>query len=225
MVPTQRTLLLPPQFLGSVAYYALINAFPAAVVDTSMRFDKRCKETHRCLVADTHGLKKLTVPIEKPLSLTAASWADIRISQHGAWWHVIWETLKSAYGRTPFFEFYADDFEPFFTRRMAGRGLCELNRELDALLRLRLGIATQVLYGAPVPTGEVVDCRRLRSFDTLVAEKPYYQVRALTQGFQPGLSAVDLLFNLGPEAALHLDALALDIKIRRPEVVGPTHDM
>ena len=41
------TILLPPQMLGSVDYYAAIAAFENVVVDTSMRFDKRFKSTHR----------------------------------------------------------------------------------------------------------------------------------------------------------------------------------
>lgn len=34
--------------------------------------------------------------------------------------------------------------------------------------------------------------------------KPYYQVHNLRQGFQPNMSALDLLFNEGPEGVLHL---------------------
>ena len=39
---------------------------------------------------------------------------DIRISDHGNWRHLHWQALVSAYGETPFFEYYADDIRPFF---------------------------------------------------------------------------------------------------------------
>ena len=34
--------------------------------------------------------------------------------------------------------------------------------------------------------------------------KPYCQVRGKRQGFIPGMSVLDLIFNLGPEAPLYL---------------------
>jgi hypothetical protein len=42
---------------------------------------------------------------------------DIRISDHGNWRHLHWQALVSAYGETPFFEYYADDIRPFFEER------------------------------------------------------------------------------------------------------------
>ncbi|MCM1348878.1 MAG: WbqC family protein [Firmicutes bacterium] len=191
-------LVLPSQFLGSVGYYALMHTFPRVAIDVDAPFDKRCKEVHRCTIADTHGTKQLTIPICKPVSMTAARWSDIVISDHGAWWHVHWETLKSAYGRTPFFEFYADDFAPFFSSSMAGRKLTDYNAALDRLLRRLLLIDTAVDF----------DVRHGLRIEPQVDLTPYYQVRSLTQGFIPGLSAIDLLFNLGPEAALYLDKLS-----------------
>lgn len=43
----------------------------------------------------------------------------------------------------------------------------------------------------------------------MVRDVPYYQVRALRHGFIPGLSAVDMLFNMGPESALILPRMVL----------------
>ncbi|MDE6430391.1 MAG: WbqC family protein, partial [Duncaniella sp.] len=36
----------------------------------------------------------------------------------------------------------------------------------------------------------------------------YWQIREDKLGFIPGLSVLDLIFNLGPEAVLYLDRLA-----------------
>ena len=195
-------IILAPRYLGSVEYFAAIAASRRAVIDTSLSFDKRRKETHRCEIADTHGPVRLTVPIEKPVSMTAARWSDIVISAHDAWWHRHWVTLQSAYGRTPFFEFYADDFAPLFTAAAAGRQLTQWIEDLDRLLLKYLQIDTEVTYGAP---GEFTgtDCRR-KSLPE-IRPVPYYQVRESKFGFLSGMSAVDLLFNMGPEAALVLD--------------------
>lgn len=203
-----RILLLAPAYLGSVARYALMAAFDKVVVDGTMRYDKRAKETHRCKITDTHGPRQLTVPIEKPVSLTGAKWDDITVSAHGGWWHVHWETLRSAYGRTPYFEYYADDFMPLFTSASAGMKLVEFDEKLDTIVRRLLLMDSDVTYGVASDNREYVfDCRRGLPSD--MPELPaYWQVRGDSHGFEAGMSVVDLLFNLGPEAALYLDAAA-----------------
>ncbi|MBP5714514.1 MAG: WbqC family protein [Prevotella sp.] len=42
---------------------------------------------------------------------------DIRISDHGNWRHLHWNALQSAYGESPFFDYYQDDIRPFFEKR------------------------------------------------------------------------------------------------------------
>ena len=42
---------------------------------------------------------------------------DIRISDHGNWRHLHWNALETAYRNSPFFEYYADDFLPFYTQK------------------------------------------------------------------------------------------------------------
>lgn len=194
-------LLLPPRFMGSVAYYSHIMHAPSVVIDSHTRFDKRQKATHRTAIADANGVINITVPIEKNEMRGHTTWADILISGHGGWWKVALTALKSAYGRTPFFEYYLDDFEPFFTSEWVGRSVSDYDEQLDRLLRRLLQIPTPVGY-ARQPDEEYV---RLLSPDTRPEPfEPYYQVRSHRQGFIPNLSVVDLLFNLGPEAPLML---------------------
>lgn len=46
--------------------------------------------------------------------------------------------------------------------------------------------------------------KKLELVDPLFNPKPYYQVFDRKFGFQPNLSILDLLFNMGPEAILYL---------------------
>lgn len=200
-----KSIILPPQFLGSVDYYAAMMASDNIVIDSSMRFNKRFKSTHRTIIADANGTNTITVPIVKPLNMTSARWGDVMVSDHNQWWNEAFNALQSAYGRTPFFEFYADDFLPFFSQKVAGTSLMDYDLGLDALLRKLLFIEASVEYEIPEEDGGFADYRTLPIDFTRTVE--YYQVRAQRHGFIPGLSIVDLLFNLGPEAALVLKSM------------------
>lgn len=194
----ERRIVLPPAYFGTIGRYAAIAAAGVAAVDTSVRFNKRAKEVHRCIIADVRGPVQLTVPIVKPQSSRTARWADIDISDHGGWWHIHRTTLESAYGRTPFFEFYADRFAPFFRECPQGR-LTDFTGALEAVVLDILGLPPMATESDTsfTPVEACPPCAPL----------PYWQVRGVSLGFIPGLSILDLVFNLGPEAPLYLLAL------------------
>ena len=125
-----------PRYFGSVEYWARRAA--GMPVATDALFDKRRKEIHRYDIADVNGPLTLTLPIVKPHGIPRATWRDVRVSDHGQWWHVHRVSLESAYGRTPFFEFYIDRFLPFMSRETADRfpSVIDLNEAIDKELSL-----------------------------------------------------------------------------------------
>lgn len=200
---TATALRLPPRFLASVDYYRLAARYRHVSVDTGLRFDKRDKQVHRAVIADTHGMLRLTVPVAKPATQSSAAtlWSDIRVSTHGAWWAPMWDSIASAYGRTPFFEFYADRFEPFFAARTPEE--CETITDLDMSLHRLICSILDIDAGDHPLSGDlpVIDCTR-QGLPAMPPVRPYYQVRAAKLGFIPSLSVIDMIFNLGPESAL-----------------------
>lgn len=206
------TLALPPAYYGSVGRYALIWGAGDARTAWDTLFDKRQKSAHRCVIADKQGTATLTASIAKPHGITRATWADVSLSDHGAWWRVHRSTLETAYGRTPFFEFYIDRLAPFLTDGVTDRypTLRALDDAIDATIRAILGLAPPPTVAAseaaalPVP----VPAPALAAAENAAAAIPYWQVRAHTLGHIAGLSVLDLIFNLGPEAPLWLDSVA-----------------
>lgn len=208
----EATVLLPPQYFGPVAYYARMAAYGKAVIDDTLHYDKRFKSAHRCAIAFTDGPVNLTVPVAKPHGIDHASWLHTAVSTHGHWWTLQRPALETAYGRTPFFEYYIDRFTPLFDEAWIATcpPVTELCARADAIVRSLLGLTTEVTHHtdtvadvAAALAGPVVDLRR--ADPAAMAEvPPYWQVRGDTLGFMPGLSILDLLFNLGPEAPLHL---------------------
>jgi len=167
-------------------------------------YDRYRKQTYRnrCLIAAANGVQALTIPVVKPEP--GLLMKDVRISSHGDWKHQHWNALASAYMNSPFFMYYQDDFRRIFDKEH--EFLIDFNTELTETILDLTGIKTTLTktdrYEKEVPN----DLRHL--IDTSVQESPvteeYYQVFAQKNGFTPGLSIVDLLFNMGPESILVL---------------------
>ena len=200
--------LLTSTYFGPVQWYQKLNQSDCCLIE---RHDHFVKQTYRnrCVIATTSGLQALTVPIER-YEGAHCEMRDIRISDHGSWRHLHWNALQSAYGESPFFEFYADDLIPFFERRW--ELLFDFNtaitRKMCELLDVHPQIAFTEVYASAEEEG-VTDFR-----DVIRPKHPlpddgfrprrYYQVYEQKHGFQPNLSILDLLFNEGPEAVLYL---------------------
>lgn len=189
---------LPLRYYGNVGYYAEMAAYGRTMLGGEGLFDKRHKSVHRCVIADARGPLQLTVPVAKPHGVERARWSDVALSSHGAWWNVHRVSLESAYGRTPFFEFYIDRFMPFLTAGVTDRfaTVKDLDVAIDAVIREILLIETDVCADGMCGGAAIeAECREL---------EPYYQVRGVRQGFVRNVSVLDLIFNVGPEAPLYL---------------------
>lgn len=207
-----RAVILPPQFCGSVAYYAAMACYGKVIVHAGMRYDKRFKSTHRCVIADTRGALSLTVPIKKPCTRDCVpTWANVEVSDHDQWWQPMAESLESAYGRTPYFEFYAERLLPLM-RYEPSLSVGRIDQELDQAIRRILALESEVEYVSDAALdpaemarsmGAEYDDLRRASF-AAAHSVPYYQVRDLKLGFVPNLSILDLVFNMGPESQVIL---------------------
>ena len=91
------------------------------------------------MIATANGLQALTVPVERTADgqrpdeqgqVPKCLMKDVRISNHGNWRHIHWNALMSAYGESPFFEYYADDIRPFFEKEWTF--LYDFNAEICA---------------------------------------------------------------------------------------------
>ena len=108
--------LLSSTYFGPIQWYQKLHRYDECVVE---RYDSFFKQTYRnrCVIAATQGRQILTVPTERTTGPSALM-KDIRISDHGNWRHLHWNALCSAYGESPFFDYYQDDIRPFFREAM-----------------------------------------------------------------------------------------------------------
>lgn len=200
-----KSAVFAPQYFGTVGYYALSSAYGHVYVDEGMKADKRFKSAHRCRIVDTRDEIMLTMPVSHPHGHHL--WTDTAVSTHGNWWNNHLTALESAYGRTPFFEFYIDRFASVFDGRKYETdsvSVAETDRLCDKIIRSILGTDNDVTYSGCVPeTNE--DFKS--TIDGHTTDIPYYQIRADRLGFRAGLSILDLIFNMGPESPLVLSKM------------------
>ncbi len=196
--------LLPSAYLAPVSYYGQMVRHDETLIEVCDHYAKQtCR--NRCVILAANGPQTLSVPVVKPATPKAFV-RDIRISDHGNWRHLHWTALQSAYMNSPFFEFYADFFAPFYERTWPF--LADFNEDLRRLvcrlLDIEPAVALTTCYEAhPSDTDDLRSALLTRQPSTL-PQRPYGQVFSQRLGFHPDLSIVDLLFNMGPESMLYL---------------------
>lgn len=205
------TVYLSSAYLAPVSYYTKLLAFDNTVIE---QHDNYLKQTYRnrCTIAGGNGEIALTIPTVKPQGGKAAM-KDIRISDHGNWRHLHWNAIASAYNSSPFFEYYEDDFRPFYEKRY--EFLHDFNEQLRQTVCSLIDIEPKLSYTDEYKMEFAANEHDFREAihpkkefaiaDPTFKVTPYYQVFTTRHGFQPNLSIIDLLFNMGPESLLVLD--------------------
>jgi hypothetical protein len=122
---------LSTAYLAPIPYYVHLARADEIRLEIYETYPKQTLR-NRCLIATANGPQALTVPIEKPSHPNSPT-RDIRISDHGNWRHAHWQALVSAYRMTPFFDYYADDFRPFYAERRHDY-LLDYNEALRAMI-------------------------------------------------------------------------------------------
>lgn len=208
-----KTAILSSAYFAPVQWYQKLNRYENIVIEQHDNFIKQTYR-NRCVIATTQGLQALTIPVERPSDarLDKTQLKDICISDHGNWRHLHWKALLSAYGESPFFEYYADDIHPFYEKKY--KFLLDFNMEINEKMMELLDIEKSSLslsneYSSYEGDSDTVDFREVirpkhPGEDKEWQPKKYYQVYQQKFGFQPNLSILDLLFNEGNEAVCYL---------------------
>lgn len=203
------SILLSTAYLPPVQWFAKLLNGGACLIEQWESYQKQTYR-NRCLIDSPDGVLSLSLPVEKPADGSRLV-RELRISDHGNWRHRHWQAIVSSYDRSPFFEFYQDDFRPFFETRY--EFLLDFNEALVAkcceLIDIEPQLARTTHYEQPEGTSssdfrDLISPKQPPGTDPTFRPIPYYQVFASRHGFLPNLSIIDLLFNMGPESLIVL---------------------
>jgi hypothetical protein len=211
------------------AFFAELLRADGLVIEAQEHYRKQTYR-NRCLIRTAQGVQPLTVPVVDGNRSEKVKTADIEIDYRQNWIHRHSRTLQTAYGNSPYFEYYADYLHDIYVQKP--KLLFDLNLQFLRLLlrcfRLSLPLEFTTEYhahypsvspfkqpflaaGSPSDTAVLSDQRDwLTPKAAATGPKPdspaaLTRVRPYPQvfgpGFEPGLSVLDLLFSQGPAAS------------------------
>jgi hypothetical protein len=199
--------ILSTAYLAPIQYYSKLLKYDEAIIEIYENYPKQTYR-NRCCIYGANGLLDLSIPVKKIDTKTKTK--DIKIDYVTNWQKLHWKSIESAYRSSPYFEYYADEFLPFFTTKTDF--LIDYNLALQNLITIIIGIEVRIKKTDNYIVNNelaVADYRELinpkKKFIDLDFKQPEYtQVFSTRFSFIPNLSIIDLLFNVGPDSLTYL---------------------
>ena len=191
-----------PAYLPNIHYMAWVVSHKEIALVTHNPYQKQTFR-NRTEIYSANGKLKLTIPIVHNKIKKGQIDETVAIHYENGWQKDHWKSLESAYRSSPFFEFYEDDFYPFY------------HQKFDKLMDFNIEMLKKVLLLIDAEVKLLPNEKIANEFHDLIIAKhevkkekpPYHQVFQSKYGFINNLSILDLLFNLGPQSLEYLEQI------------------
>lgn len=201
-------------YLPPVEFFIRLTTSTGILVEACENFQKQTFR-NRCSILGANNILTLTVPVKKKNGKIPIREVEVDDSQ--SWEKIHWRGISSAYGKAPFFEFFADYFSVILFKKH--KFLFDLNMEfLLGCLKL-LGLSKEIRLTEtfiPVTTMAETGINDMRNVidpwkkSRKVSDIQWIEYPQLFgKYFAENLSIIDLLFCKGPESLQILRESAL----------------
>jgi len=210
--------LCPPLYFPPLWYTSLLHHVDHFVLADTFRYRGQSFQ-NRSKLRNAHGTHWITIPLfGKP---RGAPFHEVEIETKGRWREKHWRSFLYDYRTTMYFDFYKETFRPFFEKDWETLADCTCR---SVALQVELfGIDASLTRASAINRcpGTVPEIFDALQADTLVFptdtevpstldiqsepfryDEPEY--RQNFEGFEPGVTGLDLLFNYGREAPRYL---------------------
>lgn len=207
-----KTILLHPSYFPSIEQMVAAAQAEHVVFEVEDNYQKQTYR-NRAYIAHSNGELLLNIPIKHNKNGVRQITKSVQTENDFPWLEHHWKSLQSAYRTSPFFEYYEDDLEPIFSRKVTS--LLDHNLTIYDCLAELIGLNEDYEKTTEYITKpESIDLRHLVSAKNKIDFKPeeYIQVHQVNHTFLPNLSVLDLLFNQGPNTLNYLENQKFDFK-------------
>ena len=195
-------ILLPIFYLPPISWFAVFLKVENEVI--LEQFENFPKQTYRnrANIYGANGKLSLIIPTRHTGKRVMK---ETEISHRENWQQLHWKSIKTAYQRSPYFEFYEEKLQKIFEFRTDS--LIEFN--LNALKIIQDILKTEKAYSlnndyVKIPLEEnyreKFSAKKASEFEM----EEYYQTFSDKLGFEKDLSILDLICNKGPETLTYL---------------------
>lgn len=191
-------------YLPCVAFFVQVQAYQKIILEIHENYPKQTYR-NRCYIRTADKVQALSIPISRD-SGRKTKLKDVRISYTERWQNNHWRAIRSAYGKSPFFDFFAHEYHDILYTKykfLVDLNLALLSKCLDLLnWHDRQIILSEAYTKAPEPQyidqKGAVDLKNYPPGGDSAAYVRYQQV--FGKDFVPNLSVIDLLFCAGANA-------------------------
>lgn len=195
-------ILLPLFYLPPISWFSVFLRENAEIVFE--QFESFPKQTYRnrTAVYGANGRLLLIIPVKHNGTRTIN---EIEVSHRDSWEKIHWKSIKTAYQRSPYFEYYEDQLEQIFNFKTNSLFAFNLNalKIIQKILKTEKGYSlTEEYFRNPTEENYREKFSPKKEQEFILEE--YYQTFTEKFGFQEDLSIIDLLCNKGPESLTYI---------------------